>query len=263
MIDPTLYDAVHRGNPGDLSFYRKVCAGAGSVLELGCGSGRVLKALSDDGLRVTGVDHSRELLALASRRVPDADLKLADMTEVEFDRRFSRVIAPFNGLYCLADTAALRELFARVAGFLEPDGVFAFDVWNADEFHDDVLLEDEASDDGQVDDPDESSLLEPSLLVRVEVDGIEWHVFEQSEWNRERRTVTATYIHRSVDVHRSAGREVTYRIEHRYFLSEELMSVLRDAGFVVSEMRGGFADEAWSAESDVTTIVARPDSIRI
>ena len=37
-----LYAAVHDGNAGDVEFYRQRCAGAESVLELGCGDARVL-----------------------------------------------------------------------------------------------------------------------------------------------------------------------------------------------------------------------------
>jgi tRNA G46 methylase TrmB len=41
-----LYRLTHRGNPGDVGFYRKLCSGVQSVLELGCGYGRLLAALA-------------------------------------------------------------------------------------------------------------------------------------------------------------------------------------------------------------------------
>ena len=44
--DAELYELLHSGTPGDLAFYRKWCRGADNVLELGCGYGRVLCALS-------------------------------------------------------------------------------------------------------------------------------------------------------------------------------------------------------------------------
>ena len=43
-----LYVAVHEGNPGDVAFYRRCCADAGSVLELGCGDARVLAELAEN-----------------------------------------------------------------------------------------------------------------------------------------------------------------------------------------------------------------------
>ncbi len=41
---PALYAELHVGNPGDLAFYREHCVGASSILELGCGYGRVMTA---------------------------------------------------------------------------------------------------------------------------------------------------------------------------------------------------------------------------
>ncbi|MEZ4265484.1 MAG: class I SAM-dependent methyltransferase [Myxococcota bacterium] len=60
-----VYDLLHRGTPGDIAFYRHVCAGAASVLELGCGSGRVLVELARAGLTMTGLDHDPAKLARA------------------------------------------------------------------------------------------------------------------------------------------------------------------------------------------------------
>ena len=62
-----LYARLHRGNPGDLDFYRRACAGASSVLELGCGHGRVLRAIATPETHLVGVDLDPELLALARR----------------------------------------------------------------------------------------------------------------------------------------------------------------------------------------------------
>ena len=55
---PRLYAPLHSGNEGDEDFCRAVCAGAHRVLELGCGSGRILAALSDQVTELFGVDSS-------------------------------------------------------------------------------------------------------------------------------------------------------------------------------------------------------------
>ena len=54
--DPYLYDLIHRGHAGDVELYRSACNGARSVLELGCGSGRIAMQLARDGLDVLGID---------------------------------------------------------------------------------------------------------------------------------------------------------------------------------------------------------------
>ena len=67
-----LYSPLHRGNEGDEEFYRAVCAGAERVLELGCGSGRILAVLADHVTELHGVDSSEEALAIARKELPAA-----------------------------------------------------------------------------------------------------------------------------------------------------------------------------------------------
>ena len=81
---PELYAKLHLGNPGDLAFYREQCRDVGTVLELGCGYGRVLESLADQCEELVGLDSSRGLLALAQSRLRDqkqshVQLALGDM----------------------------------------------------------------------------------------------------------------------------------------------------------------------------------------
>ena len=55
-LSAELYALTHRGTAGDVGFYRRACAGASSVLELGCGSGRLLKRLARPGRQLVGLD---------------------------------------------------------------------------------------------------------------------------------------------------------------------------------------------------------------
>jgi SAM-dependent methyltransferase len=59
------------------------------ILDLGCGTGvPIARYLIDHGFRVTGVDSSAAMLALAKRHCPGAELILMDMTELELDGPF-------------------------------------------------------------------------------------------------------------------------------------------------------------------------------
>ncbi len=66
-------------------------AGA-SVLELGCGAGRVTAALLALGHAVTGVDASAEMLATARERAPGAALIQAAIEDLDLGRRFGAVV---------------------------------------------------------------------------------------------------------------------------------------------------------------------------
>ncbi len=242
MIDPVsqaypvdLYDAVHVGTPGDVAFYQSVCAGADSVLELGCGSGRMLAALARDGRRLVGLDKNAAALDNAAALVPTARLVLGKMEELALDEQFDRVIAPFSSLYCLADENALKQTLAAAVRHLRPGGQLVADVWNAEELHTDG----EAGDD------------EPSPLLQIEVRGTTYYVYESSRWDRERQLLTAIYEHRVAE-----GDSIVATIPHRYFLRSELERALSHSGARTWRLESDFAGAPWSPTSELTVLRA-------
>ncbi|MCA9598201.1 MAG: class I SAM-dependent methyltransferase [Myxococcales bacterium] len=237
MYPVELYDAIHRGTPGDVEFYRRVCHDADSVLELGCGTGRVLSQLDDDGRRLVGVDVNTEALARAREVAPSARLVAADMRELALGEKFARVIAPFNALYCLRDTAELARTLTRVAEHLEPGGTFAADVWTADEFHAEA-------------DPGDPEADELDFLVEVDLAGRLYQVFEASRWERDDQRLETRYLYRG------EGDERETRLVHRYFLMPEIDRCLRAAGFRVRAFSGGFDGREWQASEELTVIEA-------
>jgi SAM-dependent methyltransferase len=63
------YDSYTKGFAADLAFYGRAATARDRVLEVGCGSGRILQYLLDSGHVVTGVDISDEMLAVARSRL--------------------------------------------------------------------------------------------------------------------------------------------------------------------------------------------------
>jgi len=88
------------------------------ALEIGCGTGDFARALEGRGVRVTGIDLSPEMIALARRRAPHAALVLADFMTWPAPARFD----------CVVSIATLHHLpfepaLARMAQLLRPGGV--------------------------------------------------------------------------------------------------------------------------------------------
>jgi SAM-dependent methyltransferase len=100
---------------------------AASLLELGCGTGALLAGLTP-AYQVTGVDRSREMLAIAASRVPAARLIRADMTSFALAERFDVAICMFDTLNHLPSFDRWQALFDRVHEHLAPGGLFIFDV---------------------------------------------------------------------------------------------------------------------------------------
>ena len=108
-------------------YVRRYLPDAGSLLELGCGTGAVLAGLAD-GMQVTGVDLSPEMLAAATANLPGALLVQADITEFSLGTTFDVVICVFDTLNHLPTFGAWLAMFGQVDAHLAEGGLFIFDV---------------------------------------------------------------------------------------------------------------------------------------
>lgn len=120
----------------DVPFWKGVAAAAGGpVLELGCGTGRVLMPVARAGTPVVGIDLSERMLARARARIKRARLaRLArlvrgDIRHLPFpDSRFAVVMAPYGILQSLTSDADLRAALDAVTRALRPGGRFVMEL---------------------------------------------------------------------------------------------------------------------------------------
>jgi SAM-dependent methyltransferase len=101
--------------------------GARSLLELGCGTGALLRGLAED-LAVTGIDRSPEMLSVAARTVPGARLVQADMTGFTLPDRYDVVMCMFDALNHVTTVDGWLRLFECAHDHLSDGGLFVFDV---------------------------------------------------------------------------------------------------------------------------------------
>jgi SAM-dependent methyltransferase len=107
----------------------RVTAGT-RLLDAGCGAGLLALLASLRGARVSAVDASPELLAVARRRLPTADLREADLEALPFgDASFDAVTA-VNSIFYAADMAAATRELVRVA---RPGGRVVVTAWGPPE----------------------------------------------------------------------------------------------------------------------------------
>lgn len=100
---------------------------ARQVLEMGCGSGSMMKVLSRR-FALTGVDSSAGMIAEARKKVPRATSLVADITDFDLHRTFDAVICPFDTINHVTDFGAWKKVFRNAHKHLAPNGVFIFDV---------------------------------------------------------------------------------------------------------------------------------------
>lgn len=235
---PGLYRSVHGERSVDKAFYQAVVRGADSVLELGCGHGRIAEAMRSEGVQVSGVDLSPAALEEAQKRVPDGHFVAADMRSFQLSARFDRIVCPYNGVYCLLELADLRAMLHRVYEHLVPGGLFVFDGYAADGFH------------AQEDDEAES---EESFVRRVKALGTDWDVYESSRWDRDAQRIDARYVHVPTD-----GRETQEAaIPQRYLLRGQLESLLGEAGLELLVVHGDFDQSVWDEDAPFLIVTAQ------
>lgn len=130
-----LYDLELGNFREDLPFYRNhLPAHPCAILELGCGTGRVSRALAEDGHRLTGIDLSLPMLAAAGSTdpAPAPHYACMDMTALAFRTTFAAIIAPYNALNLLTEPEGLRACLSQVHHLLAEDGVFLLQLYIPD-----------------------------------------------------------------------------------------------------------------------------------
>ena len=242
-----LYALTHRGNPGDLTFYRDLCRGVKSVLELGSGSGRLLASLAGaKRQQLVGLELDPELLALARRTLralplakrKSARVLHADMRKFELPQRFERVLLPYNALFCLLSKSAALACFRAAHRALEPGGTLALDVWNAGPFHQS---------------PSTAGVDDALPIVSLRHAGRTWDVFEHSRVRRAQQRLDVSYEY----VPREGGSTCQIPIAQRYFLADEISELLERAGFAVEARYGDFSRRRFRARSAQLIVLAR------
>ena len=97
----------------------------GTVLDLGCGSGRpVAEHMLSKGFRVTGVDSSLSLIGLCRARFPGEEWIVGDMRSLDLGRRFDGLLAWHSFFHLRFDDQ--RAMFPRFAAHAAPGAVLMF-----------------------------------------------------------------------------------------------------------------------------------------
>jgi ubiquinone/menaquinone biosynthesis C-methylase UbiE len=226
----------------DVPFWQRVAAEAtGTVLELGCGTGRISVPLARAGVDLVGIDRSAPMLSrlqVAARRAAVESLRIVrgDIRALPFKgRTFSMVLAPYGILQSLLDDRDLVETLSSVARVLPPGGRFGIDLvpdvpqWR--EYENKTQLRGRAAGGAHL------TLIES---VRQDV--------------RRHRT---TFHQRYIEDRSGQRREHSFELTFRTLSIRQMTRRLDAAGFETEAVLGDYRGRALDERSDVWILLTR------
>ncbi len=239
---PDLYDAQYQYYRDDLLFYTALANDYGSpVLELGAGTARVSVALAKAGHAVRGIEHSQAMIKKGQEKVVKENLgklitlQQGDMRSVELTQTFPVVVAPFNTLmhaYTLSDQDATLGTVKR---HLSPGGVFAFDVYNPNFTHLNVLKRE-------------------AEWEHVGGEHAELFLFQSVDMDNQ--VLESRYYLDTIGADRTVKRQTSV-LKQRYYTRFELERLLKQHGFENVQIYGGFDKRRYSAKENLMVVLAK------
>ncbi len=243
---------LYRTRP-DIAFYVEEARRAGSVLELGCGSGRILIPTAAAGVPITGLDLSDSMLARCREKLAAQPAEVrarvrlvhGSMTDFDLPEKFALVTTPFRAFQHLISIDDQLACLRCVHRHLAPGGRLILDMFqvNAAGLGDPEWMR-EREDTPETKLPDGRSFRRTARIAAFhraeQVNDIEFAVYlTHPDGRTERHTQT---------------------FPMRYFFPKEVEHLLARSGFRVVTVYGDFNRSPLANDSpDMLTIAEKSD----
>ena len=245
--DAERYDLVYGpyGTGEFVAFYRRQVSRYGEpVLELGCGTGRLLIPLAEDGTNMIGVNIAPAMLDVARKKASSRSLEIsvatADMRNFDLGKKFKLILLPANAMMHLVAREEVDGCLASVLRHLVDGGRFVLEVYN----------------------PALTLLSAPPAPVpRSATTSIPKRAC--GSWLRRQISYDAATQVNHVTYHYLHGvgaTETTLHFEIRQFFPQELDALLTHAGFVIEEKYGDRDESKFTSASMRQIVVCRTPS---
>ena len=234
------YDAQHQLTAGDIPFWTAQAKKySGSLLELGCGTGRLAIPLTQSGITVTGIDFSDSMLTQAQRNAASEGLSIklvkADMRDFNLGERFNLIILPVNTLCHMLSIQDFGNMLNSVKKHAHAGTCFIIDIFN------------------------------PQLTTLLRNPDEEFEFAEYPHPNGQGSvivTATGSY-NRSTQIstlslrYQMDGDSIQDELKMRIYLPQELEGLLCFNGFTIEAKYGDYDQSPFQSDSPRQIIVAR------
>jgi SAM-dependent methyltransferase len=246
--DGDLFDVLFHDLRYGLDYYFDLARQAdGPVLDVACGTGRVLIPLLQAGVDVEGVDLFAPMLERLQRKVQplgfQPHLHQADMRAFQIPRRFALVIIPFNSFVHNLTSAAQIETLRCCREHLLPGGLLAFDAFF----------------------PGVEYLSQPQNIRVLEMEtphpatGLPIRIFDTRTFDRIAQIQHSVNDLEELDAHGQVATTHRSATSIRWIFKSEMELLLHLAGFARWEIYGDFDRRPLERETDAMIVQAWRD----
>ncbi len=251
--DPAYYTKTYRRRVEDVRYYVELAVERGaSVLEYGCGNGRITIPLGRAGVEVVGVDLSEAMLSdLRGRLLEEpahvrerVEVRRGDMRVVDVRRRFPLVIVPFNAFLHLYTREDVEKFLARAKKHLAPRGELVFDI--------------------SIPEPEELARdpKKPHFAPRFRYPGEDGgemvRYSERFDYDKLRQVLFV-----AMEFHPLDGKKTWMTpLSHRQFFPREIEALLHYNGFEITAQYGSFTGDPPDQQSQTLVLHARARTTR-
>lgn len=138
-LDACFYDYYSTGLEGDVEFYAEEAEKAGSpVLELACGTGRILIPVAEKNIKITGLDLSPSMMCVAKKKIsklsPEIQKNITliegDMRNFSIDEKYNLIMIPYRAFLHLLTVEDQKQCLNTVYRHLSEKGLLIFNMFD-------------------------------------------------------------------------------------------------------------------------------------
>lgn len=226
------YDRYVESFNDDIAIYRSNCIPGDNILEIGCGTGRILKELLDEGYYITGVDISDDMLVCATNKleeyIANNRLRLENHNFIDkpYQKKFNKVFITFYTYNYILDST--DTFLSNVYTSMESSSKLIIDLFYPKSLYDKQI---------------ENKWVEKEICYNEEIIKL-----------KDKRSYSGK-IEKRIQVFKKENEITEIETLRRYYSPGEIMQLLINSGFSNIEYSVGYSNRFYSSinEQEIIT----------
>lgn len=171
-----------------------------SMLDLGCGTGVLCSIMAEQGIETRGMDLSSGMIAMAKEKYPHIPFEQGNMIDWRPEKSYDLVTSTCDAINHILDPEDVKRIMQNVFSYLNPGGIFLFDLLR----------------------PGEENDCEPVDLGELDGKRLQFQIYHPKE---QFVTLQADLFENDKLIH-------TEKIQERLYEPEWILETLKEAGFL-------------------------------